>query len=118
MNFGTNPQHDFPKIRGGVKGRFELFRKFIRFGMGMHPKYDLKLCKVQIVDSNKTRLHQSRLTKMIRSPTLATFSTTLSASLVTMSKSIYVVHHQRGIIQDGCCSEVVVKHEKLSSFHE
>ena len=27
-----NPQHDFPKMRGGVKGRSELFRKFIRFG--------------------------------------------------------------------------------------
>ena len=33
-----NPQHDFPKMRGGgVKGRLELFRKFIRFGMGMLP---------------------------------------------------------------------------------
>ena len=26
-----NPQHDFPKMRGGVKGHLELFRKFIRF---------------------------------------------------------------------------------------
>ena len=26
-----NPQYDFPKMRG-VKGRLELFRKFIRFG--------------------------------------------------------------------------------------
>ena len=31
MNFGKNPQHDFPKMRGGVNGRLELFRKFIRF---------------------------------------------------------------------------------------
>ena len=37
MNFGTNPQHDFPKMRGGIKGRLELFRKFIRFGRGMLP---------------------------------------------------------------------------------
>ena len=37
MNFGTNPQHDFPKMRGGVKGRLELFRKFIRFGRGRLP---------------------------------------------------------------------------------
>ena len=38
MNFGTNPQHDFLKMRGGgVKGRLELFRKFIRFGEGMLP---------------------------------------------------------------------------------
>ena len=38
MNFGTNPQHDFPKMRGGgAKGRSELFRKFIRFGEGMPP---------------------------------------------------------------------------------
>ena len=37
MNFGTNSQHDFPKMRGGVKGRLELFRKFIRFGEGMLP---------------------------------------------------------------------------------
>ena len=38
MNFGTNPQHDFPKMRGGGgKGRLELFRKFIRFGEGMLP---------------------------------------------------------------------------------
>ena len=27
-----NPQYDFPKMRGGVKGRLELFRKFIHFG--------------------------------------------------------------------------------------
>ena len=33
MNFGKNLQHDFPKMRGGgVNGRSELFRKFIRFG--------------------------------------------------------------------------------------
>ena len=29
-----NPQYDFPKMRGGVKGRLELFRKFIGFSMG------------------------------------------------------------------------------------
>ena len=27
-----NSQYDFPKLRGGVNGRLELFRKFIRFG--------------------------------------------------------------------------------------
>ena len=32
-----NLQHNFPKMRGGVKGRLELFRKFIRFGGGRHP---------------------------------------------------------------------------------
>ena len=32
-----NPQHDFPKMRGGVKGCLELFRKFIRFGGGSLP---------------------------------------------------------------------------------
>ena len=38
MNFGKNPQHDFPKMRGGgANGRLELFRKFIRFGQGMLP---------------------------------------------------------------------------------
>ena len=38
MNFGKNPQHDFPKMRGGgATGRLELFRKFIRFGQGMLP---------------------------------------------------------------------------------
>ena len=38
MNFGINPQHDFPKMRGGgVKGRLELFRKFICFGREMLP---------------------------------------------------------------------------------
>ena len=30
-------QHDFPKMRGGVKGRLELFRKFIRFGGAICP---------------------------------------------------------------------------------
>ena len=36
MNFRKNLQHNFPKMRGGVgvKGRLELFRKFIRFGRG------------------------------------------------------------------------------------
>ena len=32
MNFENNLQHNFPKMRGGVKGRLELFRKSIRFG--------------------------------------------------------------------------------------
>ena len=33
MNFGKKLQYDFPKMMGGgVKGRLELFRKFIRFG--------------------------------------------------------------------------------------
>ena len=32
-----NTQHDFPKMRGGVDGRLELFRKFIRFGRGRLP---------------------------------------------------------------------------------
>ena len=32
-----NLQHNFPKMRGGVKGRLELFRKFIRFGGGRLP---------------------------------------------------------------------------------
>ena len=36
MNFGKKLQHDFPKMRG-VKGRLELFRKFIRFGCVRHP---------------------------------------------------------------------------------
>ena len=38
MNFRKNLQHNFPKMRGGgVEGRLELFRKFIRFGGGRHP---------------------------------------------------------------------------------
>ena len=45
-----NLQHDFPKMRGGgVKGRLELFRKFIRFGMGMLPLavvFENKGCKL------------------------------------------------------------------------
>ena len=32
-----NPQYNFPKMRGGVKGRLELFRKFIRFGNVLRP---------------------------------------------------------------------------------
>ena len=30
-------QHDFLKMRGGVKGHWELFRKFIRFGIVTRP---------------------------------------------------------------------------------
>ena len=37
MNSEKNLQRDFPKMRGGVKGRLELFRKFMRFGSGMLP---------------------------------------------------------------------------------
>ena len=38
MNFRKKLQHNFPKMSGGgVKGRLELFRKFIRFGRGMRP---------------------------------------------------------------------------------
>ena len=32
-----NPQYNFPKMRGGVKGRLERFRKFIRFGNVLRP---------------------------------------------------------------------------------
>ena len=35
--FRKNLQYDFPKMRGGVKGRLKLFRKFIRFGGGRLP---------------------------------------------------------------------------------
>ena len=36
--FQKKAQYDFPKMReGGVKGRLELFRKFIRFGRGRLP---------------------------------------------------------------------------------
>ena len=31
-------QHDFLKMRGGVKGHWELFRKFIRFGIVTRPE--------------------------------------------------------------------------------
>ena len=37
MNFGKKLQFDFLKMRGGVKGRLELFRKFNRFGCVRHP---------------------------------------------------------------------------------
>ena len=38
MNFRKNLQHNFPKNEGGgINGRLELFRKFIRFGRGMRP---------------------------------------------------------------------------------
>ena len=30
--FQKKLQYDFPKMRGGIKGRSELFQKFIRFG--------------------------------------------------------------------------------------
>ena len=37
MNFGEkNPQHDFPKMRRGVKSRLKLFQKFICFGIRSH----------------------------------------------------------------------------------
>ena len=32
-----NPHYNFPKMRGGVKGRLELFLKFVRFGCARHP---------------------------------------------------------------------------------
>ena len=32
MYSGKKAQHDFPKMRGGVKGRLEHFQKFITFG--------------------------------------------------------------------------------------
>ena len=33
MYSGKKAQHDFPKMRGGgIKGRLELFQKFITFG--------------------------------------------------------------------------------------
>ena len=37
-----NPQYDFPKMRGGVKGCLKFFRKFIRFCMVILPKRQRK----------------------------------------------------------------------------
>jgi len=38
MYSGKKAQHDFPKMRGGgIKGRLELFQKFIRFGIAALP---------------------------------------------------------------------------------
>ena len=38
MYSGKKAQYDFPKMRGGgVKGRLELFQKFIRFGRAALP---------------------------------------------------------------------------------
>ena len=34
-------QHNFPKMRGGVEGRLEFFRKFIRFGSATLPLVSL-----------------------------------------------------------------------------
>ena len=42
MNFGKNQQNDFPKMRGGVNKRFELFQKFIRFGNVTRPSSERK----------------------------------------------------------------------------
>ena len=33
-----NLQYNFPKMRGGVKGRLEFFQKFTRFGSGILPE--------------------------------------------------------------------------------
>ena len=50
-----NPQHDFPKVRGGgVKGRLELFRSFIRFGGPIRPYSTHRL--VRLFDSQHTSL--------------------------------------------------------------
>ena len=38
MQFEENKlQHDFPKMRTGVKGRLEIFQKLIRFGVVTRP---------------------------------------------------------------------------------
>ena len=42
MYSGKKAQHDFPKMRGGVKGRLELFQKFIRFGRVILPLSSLR----------------------------------------------------------------------------
>ena len=58
MNFGKNLQHNFPKMSGGgVKGRLELFRKFIRFGRGMRP-LNLR------IESARQKVDQHRLFKL------------------------------------------------------
>ena len=37
MYSGKKAQYDFPKMRGGVKGRLELFQKFIDIGTDGRP---------------------------------------------------------------------------------
>ena len=54
MNFRKKLQHNFPKMTGGrgVKGRLELFRKFIRFGRGIRPlpkKYNNQSCNLLVL---------------------------------------------------------------------
>ena len=42
-----NLQYDFPKMRGGVKGRLEFFLKFIRFGSQTLPSVSRPYMKMQ-----------------------------------------------------------------------
>ena len=51
-------QYNFPKMRGGAKGRLELFRKFIRFGRGMLP---LVFFGGQTVTMGKSRSSMGRV---------------------------------------------------------
>ena len=53
MNFGKNLQYDFPKMRGGVKGGLEFFRKFICFGGGRLPLERRKYgCQLRATEHN------------------------------------------------------------------
>ena len=56
MNFRKNCNITFRKWGGGVKGRLELFRKFIRFGRGKFPLSREE--KVVVRKSRQTTLSQ------------------------------------------------------------
>ena len=63
MNSGKKAQHDFPEMRGGgVKGRLELFQKFIRFGWAILPLVEVlvkQLCCQRQINSSAPRLATS-----------------------------------------------------------
>ena len=53
MYSGKKAQHDFPKMRGGgIKGRLELFQKFIRFGRAALPLLTGVKCRATSVAKN------------------------------------------------------------------
>ena len=55
MYSGKKAQHDFPKMRGGgIKGRLELFQKFITFGDATLPLVLKQLFKPSDFEKSKS----------------------------------------------------------------
>ena len=94
MYSGKKAQYDFPKMRGGgIKGRLELFQKFIRFGIAALP---LDQVLVQVSDLSPTHHSQISPPRSLSKELLGIFSSQTHSLIAFMCSRALCQSSQNG----------------------